>query len=533
MKRTRARWLVLGWSVFVLLWVFVLAIVGEYLARGWLAAQWSRAEAISALRAEQNRASMRAAFAGAAPEAATSDVNPFEVMSEAERVAWVVDRNEAAFVCDAAGKVLRAYVPGPVTPVHRLAAQMVSGQDLGQQLAERYVDQALAAPARSLHQPIADRLPVRIHWPQPIRYSGDAWDLFQFQSYPTLEKDSEGAAIVHLKQSVWETWAVAYRRNAVIPDSFEWSGEDLPTLSFSTNNLGFRGGSVAVPKPAGVYRIVCVGGSTTVEGPTGETTYPAILERRLREMIGTPNIEVVNAGVHGANSATVLSRAQDYLALEPDLVVEYNFINDYARYASSLQGASIGAAGWNPAMRLRAWLRHSSLAYMAWPALLNPGDAELGTYFETAIYDNLRALRGALARGGAEVCFASFAYPDPGGLSPPSRTRRKMESSRMVAPLLRGAGAGALGNPLLHALARPPHSADAQANRRGEAPLGDGGINAGARQPRHTNDIGQSADRGGCSAGGVRNRRRHRLVLCSSRNYRNVLQRTRYTKKVD
>ncbi len=421
MKRTRARWLVLGWSVFVLLWVFVLAIVGEYLARGWLAAQWSRAEAISAVRAEQNRASMRAAFAGAAPEAATSDVNPFEVMSEAERVAWVVDRNEAAFVCDAAGKVLQAYVPGPVTPVHRLAAQMVPGQDLGQQLAERYVDQALAAPARSLHQSIADRLPVRIHWPQPMRYSGDAWDLFQFQSYPTLEKDSEAAAIVHLKQSVWETWAVAYRRNAVIPDSFEWSGEDLPTLSFSTNNLGFRGGSVAVPKPAGVYRIVCVGGSTTVEGPTGETTYPAILERRLREMIGTPNIEVVNAGVHGANSATVLSRAQDYLALEPDLVVEYNFINDYARYASSLQGASTGAAGWNPAMRLRAWLRHSSLAYMAWPALLTPGDAELGTYFETAIYDNLRALRGALARGGAEVCFASFAYPDPGGLSPDER----------------------------------------------------------------------------------------------------------------
>jgi hypothetical protein len=60
MKRTRARWLVLGWSVFVLLWVFVLAIVGEYLARGWLAAQWSRAETISAGRAEQNRASMRA-----------------------------------------------------------------------------------------------------------------------------------------------------------------------------------------------------------------------------------------------------------------------------------------------------------------------------------------------------------------------------------------------------------------------------------------------------------------------------------------
>jgi len=38
---------------------------------------------------------------------------------------------------------------------------------------------------------------------------------------------------------------------------------------------------MTVPKPAGVFRIACVGGSTTVEGPHNELTYPNYLERML------------------------------------------------------------------------------------------------------------------------------------------------------------------------------------------------------------------------------------------------------------
>ncbi len=49
------------------------------------------------------------------------------------------------------------------------------------------------------------------------------------------------------------------------------------------NSYGFRTHEFEVPKPEGVVRIICIGGSTTVAGRTNEDTYPALLETRLRE----------------------------------------------------------------------------------------------------------------------------------------------------------------------------------------------------------------------------------------------------------
>lgn len=95
------------------------------------------------------------------------------------------------------------------------------------------------------------------------------------------------------------------------------------------NSLGFRGVEVAPIKPPGVFRIACLGGSTTygsgVEDPS--QAYPGALERELR--IRGHAVEVVNAGCPGWSSLQSLINLQiRVLELAPDLVIVYHGIND-------------------------------------------------------------------------------------------------------------------------------------------------------------------------------------------------------------
>jgi len=99
----------------------------------------------------------------------------------------------------------------------------------------------------------------------------------------------------------------------------------------STNALGFRGPEIEVPKPAGRYRIVCLGGSTTYSNIVGDDdTYPRLMEGVLRELRPDLDVEVVNAGVESYTSAESLANlAFRCLDLEPDAIVVYHGANDY------------------------------------------------------------------------------------------------------------------------------------------------------------------------------------------------------------
>lgn len=93
---------------------------------------------------------------------------------------------------------------------------------------------------------------------------------------------------------------------------------------------GFRGPEVIVPKPAGVYRVVCIGGSTTYGDGVEDhrQAFPAQLERQLQGA-GHGGVEVVNAGVPGYSSLESLSNLQlRVLELEPDLVLVHHGVND-------------------------------------------------------------------------------------------------------------------------------------------------------------------------------------------------------------
>ena len=100
---------------------------------------------------------------------------------------------------------------------------------------------------------------------------------------------------------------------------------------YSLNSLGFRTPERPFEKPAGVKRIVALGGSTTVDGFTDTETWPARLEARLNETYAADGarVEVINLGVSGAASPTSLINLE-FVGLEfhPDLVISYDGVND-------------------------------------------------------------------------------------------------------------------------------------------------------------------------------------------------------------
>lgn len=99
------------------------------------------------------------------------------------------------------------------------------------------------------------------------------------------------------------------------------------STAYRLNSLGFRGPDLPFGKPQGVKRIVCLGGSTTFDGFTDDTTWPSRLEARLRAR--GFNVEVVNLGVDMAASPTSLINLM-FVGLEyqPDLVISYDGVND-------------------------------------------------------------------------------------------------------------------------------------------------------------------------------------------------------------
>ncbi|MCA9003088.1 MAG: SGNH/GDSL hydrolase family protein, partial [Planctomycetes bacterium] len=105
---------------------------------------------------------------------------------------------------------------------------------------------------------------------------------------------------------------------------------DQPFKITTHNKDGYRGPLRAVPKPEGVYRILCLGGSSThgTSTNTDESTWPARLEHHLVEATGK-KIEVINFGVFGYSTfESLVNLSYRGLRLEPDLVLVYHSIND-------------------------------------------------------------------------------------------------------------------------------------------------------------------------------------------------------------
>ncbi len=99
------------------------------------------------------------------------------------------------------------------------------------------------------------------------------------------------------------------------------------------NSLGFRDTrEYTLDKPPGTFRILVLGDSVTFgHGTLSETTYPYLLEQRLRGWRPDVTWEVWNLGVPGYNTATELHQLREWgPRAAPDLVVVGFYPNDFS-----------------------------------------------------------------------------------------------------------------------------------------------------------------------------------------------------------
>ena len=85
-----------------------------------------------------------------------------------------------------------------------------------------------------------------------------------------------------------------------------------------------------VPKPKGMYRIFCLGGSTVAGYPYWyNASFASFLRCRLQKIFPDQKIEVINLGMPAINSFVVLDMAKELLEYEPDLIIIYDGHNEF------------------------------------------------------------------------------------------------------------------------------------------------------------------------------------------------------------
>lgn len=110
-----------------------------------------------------------------------------------------------------------------------------------------------------------------------------------------------------------------------------WKSSAGAKQQASHNALGMRGKERTKLKPAGVYRIVTLGGSSVYgsQDSCDASVWSERLEKLLAEQHPEKSIEVLNGGCLGWNSFEMLIQLElRLLPLQPDMVIVYEAIND-------------------------------------------------------------------------------------------------------------------------------------------------------------------------------------------------------------
>lgn len=114
-------------------------------------------------------------------------------------------------------------------------------------------------------------------------------------------------------------------RYVPLPGQRAWVDDGLVTI----NDQGFRGDSVAIPKPQGRSRVIFVGDSVTFgRGVHDAETYPSQFERIVAANSPHVMVDVVNGGVDGYNTRQAVGRVKQLLDFDPDLVIVGFYSND-------------------------------------------------------------------------------------------------------------------------------------------------------------------------------------------------------------
>ena len=131
------------------------------------------------------------------------------------------------------------------------------------------------------------------------------------------------------------------------------AGQESETAS--TNGLGFRGPDFAPVKTPGVFRVICLGESSTFGYRNrDDETYPVYLQKLLdRDGL---HAEVINAGFPYYTTGSILSLLKnEILTYKPDLITLY------AGYNDTSWPTEIGILG-----KTALWVDSHSITYLLW-----------------------------------------------------------------------------------------------------------------------------------------------------------------------
>ena len=221
--------------------------------------------------------------------------------------------------------------------------------------------------------------------PDRARASSDEQAFVFFEFHPELIESK------NLKNDDTTVWAV--EGHCFKPN---YHSESDPSLS--TNAAGFYDTDVVIPKPENVFRIVCIGGSTTKEGGTVRDTYPKLLESHLRHTLPGCAIEVLNAGTPGNCANTHLLRFPEYLRLQPDLIILHIGVNDTMFHF------------YGPAVNSLPHVSHFVRSFF--PSILAPSNPVFVQRHYMDMGIALELLIHLAQRNGIDVILSSIAYPD-------------------------------------------------------------------------------------------------------------------------
>jgi lysophospholipase L1-like esterase len=134
----------------------------------------------------------------------------------------------------------------------------------------------------------------------------------------------------------------------------------------SINSHGFRGPDFETVKPKNVFRVVCLGESSTFGYRNrDDETYPFLLGRLFTEE--RLHVEVINAGFPYYNSGSILSLLkEDILNYKPDVITLY------AGYNDTSWPIQIGRLG-----RMALWLQDHSITYLLLRDTINQNAFEI------------------------------------------------------------------------------------------------------------------------------------------------------------
>jgi len=203
-----------------------------------------------------------------------------------------------------------------------------------------------------------------------------------------------------------ELWADPWRE--YLPYASAAYAEEGKSYQVSINGRGFRGADLFSTDRSDPLVIACLGGSTTVEGDTDESTYPAYLQRSLRQK--GVRVSVLNCGISSLKSGGY-GRVINHLVTQvhPDLVIEYNAVNDICRDLFTVWRGRLGLI---PQLLLK-----SRFVSTYFGDSFIPDDETIRADIDRHIVANLVTTAKTLSRYGSRFTVASFVYPDPASMS--------------------------------------------------------------------------------------------------------------------